>query len=401
MNMEYLKSKPIAVIGGGATGRTQAADCTLAGREVRLYELPEYASALGTILKNREITIVPCEQPNLYGFNRQGTAKVSMVSTDMAEVMKGAGLVVISLPAVGFKTVFERLIPHLEDGQVIHFMTGNFGSLILRKMMREAGSKAKVIIGEWTSQPYGCRVSTFGGVQMPSVWLTYRAITLRGAAFPSRDQAAFFESAKYLPTMDSVRHPVEGDTVVDIGFSNVNPILHVPGTLLGVSTMENFGLVFGDDKKKFSIYSHAFCPSISEVQYAVYLEERKIAEAMGVGIQPFEKEEFFSRTNVLGSEFMGPGCAIPFDEEAPFAYGTGPFSVMNRYVTEDIPVGCHIFYQLAQKFGVDVPIITAMIHLGNIMTKQDFFKTGLTLADLGLADMDKDQIGRYLREGAA
>lgn len=397
-NMDYLKDKPIAVIGGGATGRTQAVDCALAGREARMYESPEFASSLGSILENRTVTLTG-EQPNLYGFKRSGTAQLAMVTTDMAEVMKGAGLVVISLPAVGFKPVFERLIPHLEDGQVIHFMTGNFGSLILRKMMREKGCAKKVIIGEWTSQPYGTRIESLGGVATPVVKVIYRAITLRGAALPSTDQADFFESVKYLPSFDSVRHPVVGDTVVDIGFSNVNPILHVPGTILGVGTMENFGLVFGDDKYKFSIYSHAYCPSISEVQYEVYLEERRIAEAMGVGIQHFEKAEFFSRSNILGPEFMGPGCAIPFDQEAPFAYGTGPFNIMTRYITEDIPVGCYIFYQLARKFGVETPIITAMIHLGNVMTKHNFFKTGVTLADLGLADLNKEQIGRYLREG--
>jgi len=398
MNMEYLKNKPIAVIGGGATGRTQAVDCTLAGREVRLYESPEFASSLGSILENQTITLTG-EQPNLYGFNRQGTARLTLVTTDIAEALKGAGLVVISLPAVGFKMVFERLIPHLEDGQVIHFMTGNFGSLILRRMMREAGVNPKVIMGEWTSQPYGTRIESLGGVQTPVVKVIYRAITLRGAALPSTDQAAFFESVKYLPSMDSVRHPIEGDTVVDIGFSNVNPILHVPGTLLGVSTMENFGTVFGDDKYKFSIYSHAYCPSISEVQYAVYLEECKIAQAMGVGIQHFDKEEFFSRSNILGPEFMGPGCAIPFDQEAPFAYGTGPFNILNRYITEDIPVGCNIFYLLAAKFGIEIPIITSMIHLGNVMTGRDFFAEGVTLTDLGLADLNKEQIGRYLREG--
>ncbi len=397
-NMEYLKSKPIAIIGGGATGRTQAADCALAGREVRMYELPEFAASLGAILTDRTITLEG-EQRNLYGFKRSGTAKIDVVSTDMAEVVKGAGLVIVTLPAIGFKTVFERLIPHLEDGQVLHFLTGNFGSLMLRRMMREKGVNTKIIVGEWTSQPYGCRVESMGGVSTSVVKVIYRAITLRGSALPSTDSADFIESAKYFPPLDSMRHPVEGDTVVDIGFSNVNPILHVPGTILGVSTMENFGTVFGDDKFKYSIYSHAYCPSISEVQYGVYQEECRIAAAMGIGIQHFEKEEFFSRSNILGPEFMGPGCAIPFDQEAPFAYGTGPFSIMNRYITEDIPVGCSIFYRLAQKFGVEVPIITSMITLGNVMTKMDFLATGFTLEDLGIADMDKEALGRYLREG--
>lgn len=36
-DLSYLSDCPIAVLGGGAVGNTTAADCTLAGREVRLY----------------------------------------------------------------------------------------------------------------------------------------------------------------------------------------------------------------------------------------------------------------------------------------------------------------------------------------------------------------------------
>src|SRR5690625_5526583 len=67
---------------------------------------------------------------------------------------------------------------------------------------------------------------------------------------------------------------VIGDTVLDIGFSNVNPVIHVPATILGVSTMENWGNIFGDyDKSGYSMYSHALSPSICEVQYQFYNEE--------------------------------------------------------------------------------------------------------------------------------
>ncbi len=69
--------------------------------------------------------------------------------------------------------------------------------------------------------------------------------------------------------------------------------------------MENWGVIYGENKYDFSIYSHAYCPSISRVQLALYREECAIAEAMGVGIQEFTEESFFSRSNILGSEHMG------------------------------------------------------------------------------------------------
>jgi len=391
--MDYLK-----VIGGGATARTHAADCALAGRRVRMFEFPEYAKYLGSIKDDRKIEITG-EEANCYGFKRNGIGKLEKVTTDLKKAVEGAGLIIISLPAVALNKLCDLLVPCLENGQVIHFMAGNFGSLILRKKMRELGCTKKVIIGDWTSQPYGTRIKFIGGKSLPECGVFYRAVTLRGCALPSTDNTEFFESKKYLPSMDSVRYPVAGDTVIDIALSNVNPVLHCPGTILGVGVMENWGLIYGESKFDFSIYSHAFCPSISKVQYAFYLEQCKIAEALGVGIQKYEREEFFSRTNVLGKEFMGEDMAIPFEEQFTLLKGTGPFNVNNRYITEDIPIGCHLQYEFAKKYKVETPVIKSMIILASVMTKIDYFKEGWSLEDLGVAHLDKESLLKYLDKG--
>jgi len=116
--------------------------------------------------------------------------------------VQGAGIVILSFPSVGNKAFLEKLIPHLEDGMVIHFATDNFDSLILRKMMTEAGCTKKVIIGGWSSSTYGSRVETHGGIITHKIRVYYRAITLRGAAMPACDTEAFIESSKYLPSME-------------------------------------------------------------------------------------------------------------------------------------------------------------------------------------------------------
>jgi len=118
-----------------------------------------------------------------------------------------------------------------------------------------------------------------------------------------------------------------------------------------------------------------------------------------VGIQNYEKEEFFSRTNVLGKEFMGEGMKIPFNEQFPLFNGTGPFNMLNRYITEDIPIGCCVQREFARKYNVDVPVIDSMILLASIMTKIDFNKEGWTLETLGVADLDRKALLSYVHEG--
>lgn len=401
-DMSYLRGYPIAVLGAGAVGKTVGADSVLAGNKVHICDLPPFSKATLSNLDKTGAVIQEGGQINKLGFTRSGTAFFDLITEDVAECVKGCKLVIVAMPSIAHDIFFEKLIPALEDGMIVHIIPDNYGSLKLRKMMREAGCNKKIIVGGWSSAPYGTRAVSEGGVPTPLLNIVYRAITLRGAALPGTDQEEFLESTRYIGSFDTITRgegPVGGDTVLDIGFSNVNPVLHCPGTILGVGVMENYGVVFGEDKYKYSIYCHAFCNSIAEVQYAFYQEECRLAEAIGVGIQFFDREVFFQRTSVLGAEYMGEGVRVPFTEQWPTGYGTGPFSIQNRYVTEDIPIGCHVYHELGKKFGVETKVVDSMITLGSTMAGQDFYKTGLTLEALGIAHMNREQMLKYLREG--
>ncbi len=399
-DLSYLEGKPIAILGAGGIGKAMAADCVLAGQEVVLCDLEPFASATLANLQNG--FRFHGNQINKFGFFREGVAKFQKITTSVKEAVKDAEIIIVALPAVGHMTFFKELIPHLRDGQIIHIFPDNYGTLLFRKMMREMGCDKNVVVGGWSSAPYGSRIESEGPFLLPSTRIIYRAITLRGAALPMTDQEVFLESVKYIGAMDAITQglgPVGGNTVMDTGFSNVNPILHCPGVILGVGAMENYGLIYGENKKDFSIYCHVYSPTVSKVQYAVYQEECAIAAAMGVGIQPFAKEEFFSRSNILGSEYMGEGMQVPYEEVYEMALGTGPFSVNHRYLTEDIPVGCHVFHELGKKYGVKTPVIDSMIYLANTMLERDFFKEGYTLEYLGIGHMNPQQLLDYLQKG--
>ena len=407
-NMEYLKDMPIAVLGGGAVGKSCAADMKLAGKEVRLYDMMPFAK---NTLANLEKTGILLDgvQRNLYCFERSGRAYLDMVSSDMGKVVKGAGLIVIAAPAMAHEPFFRELIPHLEDGQVIHIFTDNYGTLLLRKMMREMGCTKQVIVGGWSSAPYGTRIESVGKFTFPHVGVKYRAITLRGASLPMSDIDAFMESSRYLPCIDAVTYgngPEAGNTVLDTGFANINPVIHVPATILGVSTMENWGVIFGGyDKNSYSMYCHGLCPSICEVQYQFFGEEKALAKEIGVGTPQYVYESFFSRRSVLTQEYMGldkdgkDNVIFPLDQPSDEG-NTGPNSINHRYLTEDVPVGCKIYHDLGVQYGVPTPVIDSMIVLAGSMHKKSFFETSkYNLAYLGIDNMPKEELLAYLNEG--
>lgn len=399
-DLGYLAEKPIAVLGAGAIGKATACDCKLAGnREVRLCDIQPFAEKTLFRVKENGLTILDTEQLNLYGFSRCGTAKMDMVTDNIAECVKGAGIIIIAIPSVGHKAFFEQLIPCLEDGMIIHIIPDNYGTFVLRKMMRDMGCEKDVIVGGWVGPTFDARVDVKGGIVLPKVKLNYRALAIRGAALPATDNDAFMESIKYIGAFESVVSgdgPIVAENALDTCLSHLNPALHTVGVILGVGVLENFEPVLGQHIEDFSIYTHAFCPSMSRVQYAFYEESVKIAEAIGVGIGRHKKEQFFSRESVVGEKYLGPDFKIGFNEINHIAMGTGPTSVQTRYLTEDIPVGCHIMHELAQKFGVKTPVIDSMITLGSAILETDFYKTGIKLEALGIADMGREELLKYV-----
>jgi len=383
--------KEIAVLGAGACGQAFAADLSLAGCKVRLYELPEFApSSLGEAIETHQIELGGA-QINFKWFRRSGVAKLKTVTTNISEATTGAGLIIVAIPALGHKTFFEKLIPCLEDGQVISIFPDNFGSLVLREMMRQRNCDAKVIIGGWTSMPYGVRKMEPG--KLDCICRIYR---LMYDALPSRDGDRFYRELKDLPAFDGLSLVERGDTMVSIGFSNPNPIVHVPGSILNVGAMEVAGMehqILGIPKGGYSMYKHGMSPAISTVQFAYYQELRKIAAVMGIRIIEHTEEQFFSKLSVMGVEYKAPFS------EAIIPPIPGPRSTQDRYFIEDIGIGTVAYYNFAKKFGVEVPVIESLISLGSIICKKDFLKEGRSLKDMGIEHLAKEQMIKYLKEG--
>lgn len=214
----------VAVIGAGNSGQAIAADAKLGGHEVSLFEFEEFASSIKQL---KQIEIWGGER-NAKNFKRNGIAAIDLITSDMEKAMKGAKFVSIATRATYYETACKAVVPYLEDGQIISFMPDNYGSLILRRVMREMGCTKKVLIGGWSSLPYGARVTEVG--ETNKVYLMYRAVSLRFDTLPSCDRQAYLDAIKDFAPLVTVT-PDPGNTMLDVGFSNVNPILHVPATL--------------------------------------------------------------------------------------------------------------------------------------------------------------------------
>lgn len=396
----------IAIIGAGNGAHALAADCKLGGAEVRMYEFTRFNNKVKGILKSRRICLEGLEK-NVKNFHRLGTAVIDMVTHDMKEAVHGADHILISVQSQGAEAVYEELAPLLEDGQTVSIFPDNFGSLILRRIMREKGIGTKVVVAGFSSLVYGARLTDYNNLETETdvVNITYRENDIRVDTLPSSDYPAYLAIKNEIPALDATEF-AHGDTVLDIGLSSLNPIVHIPGVLLNVGAIENWGIIpnLGAKDLYWDMYSYGCSPGVGEVQYEYFKELVKIAEAFGVGVGMINESCFQSRMGPIGEMFYGEGYQQPFSEALdqttwlPMPKGAR-FTLESRYITEDIPVGACGVLAFARLVDVETPVLDAMVCIGSIVTKNDYRKTGYSLKLFGLEAMSVSEMLDYMRTG--
>ncbi|MCK4821912.1 NAD(P)-binding domain-containing protein, partial [bacterium] len=130
MNQKILKegatveARSITVIGAGNVGCAIAADLTLAGHEVILYEMPKFSEKIDPIVQSGGI--------KLSGVGRKGFAKIHRVTTDIIEAVRGTRIIMVATIGWAHKAIAELCAPYLEDGQTVIVISAQFGSLEFR-----------------------------------------------------------------------------------------------------------------------------------------------------------------------------------------------------------------------------------------------------------------------------
>ena len=73
--------------------------------------------------------------------------------------------------------------------------------------------------------------------------------------------------------------------------------------------------------------------------------------------------------------------------------------VTSNFITEDIALGLVTVASFADRLGIDVPLIKALIQISGELVDINFRESGLTLEKLGLGEMRLDQIKHLVEEG--
>ncbi len=364
-----MAKKPIAVLGAGNGGQCMAADLTLGGRDVNLCEFPTFAESFQPVIDSGRI--------ELTGVGRTGTAKIHKLTLDVAEAIRDVELIFIAIPTTGHDAFFEAMLPSLTDEHIIVIWPGNYGSLHLKKLLKQNGIKSKPVIVEANTLPYGTRMTAPGQVDL---LLTAQGITV--SALPATG------TKKVLPRLQEL-YPVvyPAANVLATAFSNPNPVVHPIASLLNTGAIQF-------SRGNFYLYREGITEAVARAIRAVYDETAALAEAMGFEILAYKDSDFQTTASVMGVAFQAPSDTIDV-----IAQIIGPKSLNDRYLVEDIPFGLVPLSEFARKLKVPTPLIDAVIDIGSVVCGEDYRRTGRKLVDLGLEDLDREEIMKLVQTG--
>jgi len=359
-------AKTWAILGGGNGGQAIAGHLSILGEKVRLYDVvPATVDALnekGGIQLHHAL---------------EGFGPIEFATTDIGKAMDGADVVMMVLPSIYHQSMAEKMIPHLRDGMVVFLHPeASCGAIAFRRAMDKAGCTAKIILGAAGTLLYSTRIQSPGEVYVFGV-----KEDVPMAALPATDNEALAEAIRSaIPNF----HLVDDVLVTSLG--NINAMMHPAPMLLNTSRIE------ADPFIPFEYYHEGMTPSVGKYVEAMDKERIAVAAAFGFRLRSIREDYVTMYRCGDRNTPLYQLCKNNPGYEGIMCANT----LRTRYNLEDIPYSLVAIQALAQVAGVKTPCIDAIVILGNTIL-DDCIEEGRTAEMLGLADMSREELIRYVK----
>jgi opine dehydrogenase len=165
-------------------------------------------------------------------------------------------------------------------------------------------------------------------------------------------------------------------------------VLHAPGAILASAWVEARA---GD----FTFYVDTMTPGVVRVMRELDDERRRVGKAFGHDLLSVVDE--MKRVDTVHEETDSSDFAACISSGEANKKIRGPDSLHHCYYREDFGHGLVPFLAFATIAGVDTPIASSLLRLGNMLCGVDFAERGRTAAAMGIEGLSKDQLLRKVR----
>ena len=355
----------VAVIGAGNGGQAIAGFLAMQNYDVALYDIVE--EKINELKKLGGIRL----EGRIEGFGKLGC-----VTTDIAEAVQGADIVMVTTIANAHKAVAQSIAPYVVDGQVIILNPGRTcGALVFRQALIEAGCKVRFYLAEAQTLVYACRIVQNGTVNIIGV---KDEVLL--SALPARD-------TDYVLSRINPLYPsfMKTTNVLRTSLENIGAMFHPCVLLFNAATIERNEVFW-------------FYRDMTE-QVAKFIEKfdaERLAVGKAYGIDLLSVKEWIK---FAYKDTVGVSLCERMRNNPAYHDIKSPSTIFSRQLTEDIPTGVLPIMELGKAAGVETPLLDSMIHICEALLGQDLHSNGRTLKNLGLENKTKDEIINHITHG--
>ncbi len=358
--------RKITVMSAGNGGQALAGDLALRGHEVTLFEHPLFSATIDAIRLKGNII----EMENKIS----GTGRLRNATTNAEEALKDSEIIYFTAPSFAQEAFFDLTLPYFKEGQILILSPGNYGTFALREAFHR--SVKNVIVGETDNLPYVCKAVEPGRVNVRGVKNPVTLAVLPNSKYDQVDEImrdAFCTSYN------------KGLNVLQTSMSNTNMIVHCVPMLMNAGRIEN---TKGNFRFYFDGMPHAVCRAME----AVDKERMAVGKAFGLDLTS-TVETIRTQYHVQGEDLYSVIQANPaFGGDKPDA----PKTLDHRFLTEDTPFSAVPLIELGRLAGVDTPSLHAAVQLCGAVMGKNYFKTGMSLAKMGLEGKTVPEIKEIL-----
>ena len=267
------------------------------------------------------------------------------------------------------------MAPHLTSGQVVFLPPGSFGSFVMAKIARKAGSRAELTFAETGTLPYLARKR--GPAE---VAITIRAARLPTGAYPAKRSVQAFEVIRRAyPAIE----PCED--ALCAALMNAGPIIHPPLILMNAAPLEHF--------ERWDIHNEGTQPSVRAVTDALDAERIALREMLGYSAPHFPLADHYTSDRwMYGDAHQKLVDSGDWREHIDLR--------AHRYMLEDTVLGLAFLVSVARWAGCEVPVAQGLLALAGAILGRDLRRGPRTLEALGLASLSQREMRLLLERGS-
>lgn len=338
----------VTIIGCGNAGLIHAGKLVEQGHKVTLLKTSNYRNQHfrnmvndgGYFLRNGYDSETHCVE-----------IRPALITCDAKTAVASADVIVIMVVTTAHESVAKMIADYVRDGQIICICPAYMGSLVFKQYISK-----DVTYCEMETTSYNGRIR--GNV----VDVTFHNVRNAVSVLPvSRASEASKVISELFGDVCVTRK-----NILESALYNPNMIEHPVGILLSASRIEN-------SKRDFNMYRESFTPSVIRVINEFDKTKCNVLEQFGctpISHADVDRWRYGTGDNVTYEE--------SFMHFAEFA-NNGPYSVQNRYILEDVPMGVGLLSSLAEVVSVDHSLQDGIISIASALTGENLKQKSRTI----------------------